>query len=288
MKFSVIANCQSGPMANLLMTLAPSLEWKRVKAIHLLQSNEVKEFDHAISDADYIFHQPIGSKFKEFSIEAIKTRFPSKLFISFPSLYFKGYCPWLMYLRNPKGGTLKGPIGDYHDERIVSNFIKGLSIKETIDDLCSHKVEDTFFNIQFANLESRESKLDAQSSEYIKTNFKSRKLFYVFNHPANDVMIHIALQLLSKIQIGIDQSSIEVAKSRSDYLRRTFAPIDHAVKRLGVSAFDDGCYGAVVDGVSVSYSVDEYVDACFRSYSTVPNMPALYEHALDRQRTIGC
>ncbi|MCP9802611.1 hypothetical protein KBY75_03405 [Cyanobium sp. T1G-Tous] len=289
MKFTVIANCQSGPMANLLLALAPCLEWLRVKPIHLLKADDLAAFDHTISESEVVIHQPIGSSFGEFGIDSVKKRFPDKSYLSFPSLYFKGYHPWLMYLRKPTGGTLKGPVSDYHDERIVRSYINGLTVREALQWLSSVELDSNFIGAEFAKLEDREreGRLDARSVDYLRSHHRNRKLFYVINHPANEVMIHLATQLLDKLGLAVSPSCRENAERRPDYLRTSFAPIDRAVRALGINAEDDGCYGVIADGIKLTYNLDEYVEASFDCYSSEADMPALYDYARARRLVLG-
>lgn len=289
MKFTVIANCQSGPLANLLMALAPSLEWLRVKPIHLLKADDISAFDYAISDSEAVIHQPIGPSFDYFGIDSVKKRFPNKQYLSFPSLYFRGYHPWLMYLRKPTGGTLKGPIGDYHDERIVKGYINGCTVQEALQFLANSELDGSFIDEEFERLDERacKSKLDAQSVEYLRSRYRSRKLFYVMNHPSNEVLIDIAIQLLDRLGLSVGQSCLEDARRRPDYLSTSFAPIDPAVRALGINAVDDGRYGVISDGCKVTYSVLEYIEASFDAYSREVDMQALYNYAQARRLLLG-
>lgn len=274
-------------MANLLLALAPQLKLVRIKPIHLLKAEDRDDFDSAIAQTETVIHQPISSNFKEFAIDAIKERFPDKRFLSFPSLYFLGYYPWLMYLRKPTGGTLKGPLGDYHDERIVRAYIDGLPVEETVQRLANEPLDASFVETEFAKLEQREAGLDTRSVDYLRAHYRERKLFYVMNHPSNEVMIQIALQLLDKLGIEVDQRCRSIAESRPDYLRSAFAPIDPAVRALGIYAPDESNYGVVIDGDIHRWNTSEYVAACFDLYSRVGDMPALYRFAMARRLALG-
>jgi hypothetical protein len=287
MKFTVIANCQSGPMANLLMALAPQLKLVKIMPIHLLKTEDRDEFDRAIADVEIVIHQPISSNFREFAIDAVKERFPYKCYLSFPSLYFLGYSPWSMYLRKPTGGTLKGPIGDYHDERVVNAFINGLSVQEAIQRLAIEPLDTSFVDKELAKLEQREIGLDVCSVDYLSEHYRDRKLFYVMNHPSNEVMIHVCLQLLDKLGIVVDRECLSIAERRPDYLRTVFSPIDPAVRALSITATDDGDYGVVIDGNIHKWNTSEFITACFDYYSKVDDMPALYRFASARRIALG-
>ena len=289
MKFTVIGNCQSGPMANLMMALAPCLEWLRVKPIHLLKVDGLPYFDSTISESEVVIHQPIGSSFGDFGIDSVKKRFPDKHYLSFPSLYFRGYHPWMMYLRKPNGGTLKGPVSDYHDERIVKSYINGCSVYEAVQSLVNVELDSSFIDEEFARLDERacESKLDAHTVQYLRSHYRSRKLFHVMNHPVNEVMIDIATQLLDRLSLAVSQSCRENAERRPDYLCTSFHPIDPAVRVLGINAVDDGCYGVIANGSKITYNLVEYVEASFDCYSREDDMQALYDYAQARRKALG-
>ena len=287
MKFTVIANCQSGPIGNLILALAPELTLVRSKPIHTLKADDRDDFDRVIAEADVVIHQQIGASFKDYAIEAVKQRFPEKRFLSFPSLYFTGYQPWLMYLRKPAGGTLKGVLGDYHDERVVRAYIDGLTIDQAVDRMGVEAVDAGFFEAEFTKLELRETGLDARSVDYLREHYRKRKLFYVMNHPANEVMIHVALQLLTRLGLAAEEEGCKRAASRPEYLRTTYAPIDATARLHGIDAPDESSYGATVAGKMCRWSQTEYVAASFDQYSAIDDMPNLFRYALARRVVLG-
>lgn len=274
-------------MGNLIMALAPLLTYVRVKPIHTLSADNLDDFDRVIDGVDIVFHQPIGSNFKDYDINLVKQRFPTKRFLSFPSLYFSGYHPRLMYLRKSSGGTLAGVIGDYHDERVVSSYIDGLTFDQTVQRMTGEAFDISIYEAEFAKLEKREAGLDAHSVDYLREHYRKRKLFYVMNHPANEVMIHVALQLLRLIDIEAEDIGFKRAASRPEYLCTTFAPIDAGARCCGIDAPDDGEYGAVVAGKMCKWSLTDFVAASFDQYSAINNMPALLQWAQARRLVMG-
>ena len=132
-KFAVIGNSQAGALANIIKQSSCDLELVPVATVHKLDKSKPELFLNILSSVDIIIHQPIGDNFGSLSIERIKEVFPHKTYISFPSVYFDGYFPNLMYLRKPGGGTLAGLIEDYHDRRLVEASLKGMTPEEAVE-----------------------------------------------------------------------------------------------------------------------------------------------------------
>ena len=182
MNFTVIANCQAGPIGLIISALSQKLRYQRIKPIHQLETADLVDFDKIIDTSDIIIHQSISSIFSDFAIEKIKLRFPDKLYISFPSLFFLGYWPGMMYLRKPSGGTMKGVLGDYHFRTVVSAFLEGKSVSQTLKIFSEQSVDNDFFDREFLKLDAREESLDVKSSKFLIENFQQIKLFHVMNH----------------------------------------------------------------------------------------------------------
>lgn len=288
MNFTVIANCQSGPMANIISTLAPSANHIRVKPIHTLIESDLPSFDESIKNSDLIIHQPIGESFKSYSINEIKNRFPNKQFISFPSLFFTGYWPWMMYLRMPTGGTLKGLTGDYHDQRIVESFINGKSVPETILTLENTPLGKDFISEELNKLQIRERNLDAKSSEFIAENYQNEMLFYVMNHPSNSLIIHCAIQLLEKIDIKITNSDLSKAKLLPDYLSNIFTPVDSvARKTFDIITNKSDLYTLKEVNSLNQWTMSEYISNSFEIYKNTSDIEKILEYAINLKIKIG-
>ena len=124
-RISVIANCQAGPIGWRLLSIAENLEIVRIPPVHTIAAKDHARHIDELAKADVIIHQPIGETFGPLSTRSLQSNFSAKTLVSFPAIYFAGTIPQLAYLRIPGGGTLKGPLGDYHDRRIVSGFLNG-------------------------------------------------------------------------------------------------------------------------------------------------------------------
>ncbi|MEI6334663.1 MAG: WcbI family polysaccharide biosynthesis putative acetyltransferase [Methylococcaceae bacterium] len=287
MNFTVIANCQSGPIGTIISSMSQKLKYKPVKPIYLVNATDLIDYDKVIETTEIIIHQPIGLKFNQFAIEKIKLRFPDKLYISFPSLYFLGYWPGMMYLRKPGGGTMKGILGDHHDQRIVSAFLEGKSVMQTTQ-LLSEPVQNDFFEKEFLKLKTREESLDVKSSKFLIENFQRTKLFHVMNHPSNYLLIHVAMQIMKCLDIIPDKVSLENINKQREYLNTFIAPVDIGVRRaIDITFKCDGNYYFISDNGSKKWTLKEYLDASFMIYENESNLAEIFSHALRLRLEMG-
>ncbi|EHR0552771.1 TPA: hypothetical protein NKA12_001429 [Vibrio parahaemolyticus] len=267
MKYAVLGNCQSGAISAMLDHLLPSWEKVPLIAVHLItKSNDEKMLD-AISTVDVLVHQPISDSFGFFSIDALKCRFPHIKFISFPNIYFSGYFSSLMYLRKPKGGTLPGVVGDYHDKRVIEGYLKGSSVSEIMNDMkCPLEYSNGLVLRSITQLKDRESSLDIKISKYIEDNYLKRQLFYSFNHPCNELLELVAREVCRLI------GEPEIDKSfPREYLANFIFPIDASIKNELINPqcfYSD--YSLVNSlGDKVNLSMEEFIEQSIELYSNV-------------------
>jgi hypothetical protein len=288
MNFTVIANCQAGPIGLIISALSQKLKYQRIKPIHQLETSDLVDFDKIIDNSDIIIHQSISSIFSDFAIEKIKLRFPDKLYISFPSLFFLGYWPGMMYLRKPSGGTMQGVLGDYHFRTVVSSFLEGKSVSQTLKIFSEQSLDNDFFDREFLKLDTREESLDVKSSKFLIENFQQIKLFHVMNHPSNYLLIYIAMQILKCLEIIPDEGALVNIYTRREYLNSFSAPVDIGARRLTDIAFKcDGIYSLILDNELKKWSLEEYLELSFLLYENEANLAEVYSHALRLRQIIG-
>ena len=74
------------------------------------------------------------------------------------------------------------------------------------------------------------------SFKYIIDNFTSKRLFWMMNHPSNEIFFHIAEQILMDISVleyTINDKKIE------ELLANSYFPIHHCIKKyLGINFLD--------------------------------------------------
>ena len=230
----VFANCQANPVASTLAVMSPELNIIRCAPVHTIPKDNLESVFDLISQADVIVHQPIGSNFGPISSDSIKKHYPQKKYISFPSVYCGGIFPHLCYLRLPQGGTLSGPLSDYHDMRILKNFLDGMPVKKCVDKLTSD-CSDYKELVASAKQESyaREAGVDIPLVELIEAALSERPCFYTFNHPDNLLLGLIAARVLELLGMKIAPN---VKLRQKPFLGEISAAIPRGVsKALGAS-----------------------------------------------------
>jgi hypothetical protein len=290
--FAVIGNCQASPISNFIASLNSNLKPIKCPPIHTVDKHSPDALYSALSDVDVIVHQPISDSFQKASIREIKKRYPSKTYISFPSIYFNGYFPNLMYLRLPRGGTLKGIIGDFHDRRVVTGVLDGLSDAEIVQKMSEPTYDlDNIapINDSLKELRGRESDLDIKVAPLIKESVFEKRLFYVFNHPCNTLLIHVAVSVCEILGIDINKDALNECYQRKDYLTGSQAAIDFSVLQLMKSVDEQNGLFANRQSFNhpIFFTIEEFVKEQASQYRQTPDLEKYYSFALERQKLIG-
>ncbi len=208
-KIFIQANCQSHAIKNIFLTLE-RLEEKYdilpVKPVHLWKEEDKEEIFNKIHEADIFLHQPIFEV--NFSIFAsdnlVKYLKEDAQVVSFPNLYFTGYHPQAIYLKNNDGKKVDGPF-DYHDKNIVDAYKNG----QSVEDVKKMFLDDRFYSSEqieknleqsLKDLEGREKFTSIKMSPIIHNRMKGKKLFHIFNHPTNEMIFILVNKILEKLQ----------------------------------------------------------------------------------------
>ncbi|MCU7554452.1 WcbI family polysaccharide biosynthesis putative acetyltransferase [Alteromonas sp. ASW11-19] len=200
MKAVVVGNCQARPLATYLTELIPTLEITATPIVHLLKDKDEPDYASAFEEADVIITQNIADKYpcKFVRTCELRARYPGKVF-TILNLYFSGYTPDLMYIRHPSEGTLKGPLGDYHNLTILKGWLLGIDQSQVVQWL-----EDEFYNSReygdeqqasLAELKRREAKVDVPIADFIEENWKAARMFFTFNHPTAALLYEYAVRI---------------------------------------------------------------------------------------------
>jgi len=271
MKLTVIANCQSSGLGFLLKEASSEIELLRVPPVHTIKQDNIDMILETVSQCDVVIHQPIGENFGPISSEQLRQHFPNKRFISFPSIFFAGLLPHLAYLRQPKGGTFQGPLGDYHDLRILAAFHLGLT-----EDACLENIEhidiDALAHYQACWEEStrREREVDIPVMHFVEKRIKQTHIFYTFNHTDNELLWDVAqsaIRLLNVPHDGIKTPPI------TKLLGKVIASVPASLTT------DLGCMWTaphyILQGQKMSMS--ELISQSYTVYGSCENLPDLIE-----------
>lgn len=271
-KITVIANCQSSPVANLMKYASSAVEICSVPPVHTLPKENPGPVLDIVRGSDIVVHQPIGAGFGPVSTEALKSEFPDKTFVSFPSIFFAGVLPHLAYLRKPGGGTLSGPIDEYHDLRILSAYLKGQSPAA-----CLEGIEDMLIDFQ-AHFDTcmteslrREAGLDIPVMNLIETRIRETQVTYTFNHVDNEILWHVATSALRIL--GLPHDGIQAAP-----LRLMLGGVIAAVPASLTTALGFGWTSDSYVLRDKRQSMPELIRACYEVYASTDNLDALLNH----------
>jgi hypothetical protein len=213
-KYYIYGNCQARILS---LALNESSKWrnefelaKDILGIHLIKKKDILELHSMLKDIDLFIYQNVTNSFDErLTTEYIKTILkPSCQLISFPSAYFKGYNPEIVYIKDRRGQKIASPTGGY------DFFILHAYLTNTIDTekLSKNYYKNNFLNNFFLNnyfqvtineLMKREIGLDIKLSSFIKKNWTSCQLFHTVNHPTNKTIFYIVDQILKHVNLEV-------------------------------------------------------------------------------------
>ena len=207
-KAAILANCQGQSIAHLLKkndVFAKAFDLLPLNPIHLLKESDAPKIHELVSSLDLLIHQPIGPHYGVFSSDNIvKSMKPDSCSISFPVLFFSGYNPETVYMKNIAGKTIQ-EMG-YNDLNIMKLFLAGFSPQDIVDqiiseDFYSHAFILNNYEQSINSLKEREKDLDVKISQFINNFAKERRLFFSMNHPTNEVLQKVTAQILSLLSI---------------------------------------------------------------------------------------
>ena len=142
-KVAILANCQGKALSQILKKIPEfnkKFEIIPIDPIHLLKEENAENIFRIISSLDFLIHQPIGLNYGKYASKNIlKLMKNGASSISFPVIYFSGYNPETIYLKNNEGKTLT-ELG-YNDLNKINLFIyeskvysqKSMHIRLSID-----------------------------------------------------------------------------------------------------------------------------------------------------------
>ena len=208
-------NCQVDSLMNILIT-----DCRRCIPCWLTDITEI-DFLKVLHESDVVVTQPIASDYRgkyylstEYIIKNCKPR--TKIII-FPSLHFEFYYPDLIYKLTSDGDIIREP-SDYHYSSIVKHYKKGTDyILEHVVNNAEYKSQKELYTLaenSINELSRREELLKKYvginqkvsiitCSEYIRTHYREKFLFYSMNHPTPYILQYIAECIKDMLCTGI-------------------------------------------------------------------------------------
>ena len=244
-RYSFYGNCQ---LDNICSQLNASekfnnlYEYVPVKAVYLLQKNDLTNIKKAFSDIDVLFYQGVGQNFKngsEFSSDNILTYLKKdckKILIS--SLFFNVYFPDFHEIIIKDRGVLTTPLmGSFHDLNILNAYVNNISSSEfaniyTNKNYYDKKYCQKLLLDSYKSLQERENKnnVDIRISDFIHENLNKQKLFNCSNHPKPPVIQYVIDNILHQLDLHFE---IKAIKSSLDLLESPTHPSIHQNLGLG-------------------------------------------------------
>jgi len=207
----IVGNCQARPLATILPILNSRIEVIDVAIVHLLKSDQHKDYQPSFESSDLIIAQLVNNTYP---CDFVRTSFLKEYYgskvISIVNLYFTGYTPDWFYMRIPGKGPLKGPMGDYQNRTIFEAWKRGLSAEKA-----AFLLQDKEYNQQFRSssensllaLTEREFGADVIISDFIQENCHLSRLFFTFNHPSMRLIIEYSRRIIKFIDLYAGNSS---------------------------------------------------------------------------------
>jgi hypothetical protein len=276
-KIVIIGNCQARPLKHIIEAISDEVEVIGTPIVHLLKEEHKAETDALLKDADTIVTQVIADNYpcQYIQTSKLKTLYSDKLF-TILNLFYSGYTPDWLYVRVPGKGTLKGPMGDYHNLTIIESWLAGKTIKQT-----AHLLFDEEFNknkyqpqveASLKELSNRESQANVPIVDFIFDNLKKERLFFTFNHPSVFLLKEYARRILETIDI--DYSKSKLLRAMSEPLSQFIPALNSGVgfdfpiikEFKGVEVETDG--NNITTKGSCVYTPEQLVQIYFDIYSS--------------------
>jgi len=229
-KCMVYGNCQARPLARLLSVdknFSKKYQIINYKPVYTIEGKDLYHLEKICKKIDLFIYQPIKTGYLD--LYEIGTDFLKSLLtkdsisISFHSLYFDAYNPECIYIkRTDSEGVHQGPFGDYHNEILIQLYIDKLNYRDTVQYLRASKAKDPSsieknLDQSINELFRREQtkNIDIKIAQYIKDNYQQKRLFWTFNHPSNDILIHCSQEIIKRL--GMNYSANFCKKKITSY-----------------------------------------------------------------------
>ena len=277
-KIAIIGNCQVRPISQMLSLLNPNIEVISIAIVHLMVSENREEYWRFFNRADLIITQLIADTYP---CEFVQTNFLKKYFdykiIKIVNLYYLGYTPDLMYIRNTTQGTLKSPLGEYHNKTFFEAFKKGLSIQDAMQNYNNYDYnKEQYSGIAEKSLEElkkREYYTDIQIADFIEERLAKERLFFVFNHPSKKLLLELAKKILLVCGIKIERTFN--IKNYKEPLDKIIVPINIYEKEKLYNSCDN-----TIDFQGVECNIasnNKVIVSSFRKYTLLEIVEKFYE-----------
>ncbi|GAB2706607.1 WcbI family polysaccharide biosynthesis putative acetyltransferase [Aliiglaciecola aliphaticivorans] len=252
-KIVIVGNCQARPLKQVIEFISDEVEVIGTPIVHLLkEENKVETFE-LFEKADLIVTQLIADNYpcKYIQTNHLKTLFSDKI-CTILNLFYSGYTPDWMYIRIPGKGTLKGPMGDYHNSTIVKAWLDKkttLEASKLLFNVSYNKAEyNQIVKQSLSELSNREQNVDVPIVDFISNNLKNERLFFTFNHPSHFLIKEYARRILETVNINYSLDKLGVKQKE---------PLNQFIPALNPGVGFDFPIIEEFKGVEVDFSNDK-------------------------------
>ena len=190
----IYANCQ-GDAVKIFLRKSRSFvrSYKIVSLVNYVVLTEKTELEKKIfSNAELFIYQPLADRHGIYSTnEILKLLPPTCIKLSFAYIYNDGL--WPLFIEDK---VIKG------EDIIVKLIQNGVSLPQIILRLYKGNIDFRLkerFQKSLNILSSKEQKTDIKTAEYILQNIRKRRLFLTQNHHTSEIYIHVANQILTRL-----------------------------------------------------------------------------------------
>jgi Polysaccharide biosynthesis enzyme WcbI len=279
----VVGNCQARALEMMLSTNAEftsRFELMSFPAVHEISVERMPELHRAVADASVLVVQRIDEGYRGgigLGTETLARIAERATVVRWPSVYWAGYFPDLLYLRDAQGQpVVDGPF-DYHDRSILRAYAEGLDEDAALALLGDPELPSdarAWAASATAELDERGRDCDVQVTSFIDSRFREELLFFTMNHPTNRLLGFLAQETTNLIGVpgAVDHKLI-----RDEILGPTFYPL-HAnhVRDLELAFGGELLAGRTPFKIrGVAYEPREAVRAFFDYYSAHPELVEL-------------
>ncbi len=208
MKILIIGNCQTRPVSSFVSMLCPEATVLAEIIVHLETDDNAEKNRKAMDSADVIFAQLVHDGYPVSHLETSKIRenYADKVVV-WPNAFYVAQNPSVVCLSMPGVPRVTGPLDVYHLIEILSSWQNGLSIQACIEKLMQPDSTDyaaaDICALSLNGLKHREQACDVKISDYVASHWLNKKLFHVFNHPTNHLLVELASRLCQKAGLTI-------------------------------------------------------------------------------------
>lgn len=227
MRIAVVGNCQARPLGTALTEARPDVEIASTLIVHLAKDDERDEALEALDKADLILAQRVQPDYPtEFvRTQALRDTFGDRVIV-WPNMYYRGYNPELLYLRDAARRPMQGPLGDYHLQAVRDAWLAGGTVEDALHQLTSVEANrSTFAEVPESSLDelqSREAECDVAISDWIRERRWHERTFFTFNHPTAAVLRELTRRIAQACGLG----EITVAGGPAEPLGRWRMPVN--------------------------------------------------------------